>query len=349
MGILGSVLGQAAWGSAQYLAQTAAVNGAYKGYDKLRERAQGTTAPEVVYDNNGNVVPFDSLRVFGTPGASLVTAYDLDEGARSAGIDGEQRVAVELERLAALFPNMYVFHSVKLPGQIGDIDHLVVQGDKMMLVDSKNWKSDAAYHVYAADEGGDHISRDGVDFTGGEIHLRRQMSDWQHEFRLAHLKVNATLVIANRRSTVSESVNAPYSIANIGGLEQIFANVFYQAAVPPMHPALLNRVLSMVDTIGGPVMLHPSFASARAVRPPTTTGTKLLVGWSVFNWTVMWLLFVIAGLSAVPLLIVTHRHRAKVRRENLGGSGLLTAVLVWTYLQLALWVPFAIFTVFQLI
>jgi hypothetical protein len=343
MGILGSFLGQAAWGAGQYLAQNAAVNAAHKGVDAYKSRAQGTATPDAVYDSEGNLVPFDALRVFGTPGASLFTAYDLDEGARDAGIRGEQKVAQELERLAALYPNMYVFHSVKLPGQIGDIDHLVVQGDKMMLVDSKNWKGNAAYNVYHSDEDGDYITRDGNNFVGGEIHLRRQMNDWQREFRHANLRVSATLVMANRTSTAAVSINTPYVFANIIGLEQTFAQVFYQAAVPPMQPVLLNRMLSLVDTIGGPVMLHPSFTSARAVRQPSTTGTKLLIGWSVFNWTVMWLLFVIAGLSAIPLLIVTHRHLAKVKRENLGGKGLLTAVLVWTYLQIALWVPFVIF------
>jgi hypothetical protein len=347
MGILGSFLGQAAWGAGQHIAQNAAVNGAYKGYDKLKSRAQGTTVPEIVYDSNGQVIPFDNLRVFGTPGASLVTAYDLDSGARDAGIQGEQRVAQELERLAAQYPNMYVFHSVKLPGRIGDIDHLVVQGDKMMLVDSKNWKGNAAYNVYASDEDGDRITRDGSDFVGGEIHLRRQIEDWQREFRRDNLRVGATLVMANRTSTAAVSINTPYFFANISGLENVFARTFNQAEVPPMQPMLLNRMLSMVDTMGGPVMLHPSFASARVVHQSSTTGTKLLIGWSVFNWTVMWLLFVIAGLSAIPLLIVTHRHRAKVKRENLGGSGLLTAVLVWTYLQIALWVPFVIFAGFN--
>lgn len=344
MGFIGWVARDVAYN----IAVNAAVNGAYKGYGALKERGRPKAAPAPVYDAQGNLIPFDDLRVFGTPGASLVTAYELDESARSAGIQGEQRVARELERLAALYPNMYVFHSVKLPGEVGDIDHIVVQGDRMMLIDSKNWKGNSAYHVYHADEDGDYISRDGSDFTGGEIHLRRQMADWQREFRHDNLRVNATLVMANRTSTTSVAINTPYFFANMDGLEYTFAQTFYQAAVPPMHPVLLNRMLSMVDTIDGPKMLHPNFVSARATQPQTATKTKLLVVWSVFNWTVMWLVFAIAGVSAIPLLIVTHRHRAKVVREGLGGKGLLTAVLVWTYLQLALWVPMTIFTVFHI-
>lgn len=348
MGAFGSFFGQAAWGVGQYIVQNAAVNAAYKGYDKLRERPNGTAVPEMVYDQNGQVVPFDNIRVFGTPGASLVTAFELSEDARRAGINGEQRVAQELERLAALYPNMYVFHSMKLPGHNGDIDHIVVQADKMMLIDSKNWKGNSSYNVYHSDEDGDYITRDGSNFTGGEIHLRRQIEEWQSEFKRDSIRVGATLVMANTTSTAAVSINTPYFFANMNGLDQVFAQTFYQAAVPPMHPVILNRMLSMVDTMGGPVLLHPSFNSGRASQPATTTQTKLLVGWSIFNWTVMLLLFVAVGLSAIPLLVVTHRHRAKVVRENLGGKGLLTAVLVWTYLQIAIWVPVVTFTVFHI-
>jgi hypothetical protein len=229
---------------------------------------------------------------------------------------------------------------VKLPGRNGDIDHIVVQGDKMMLIDSKNWRGDAAYHVYAATPEGDHISRNGENFIGGEIHLRRQMADWQSEFGNSHLQVNATLVVANRTASVSEAVNAPYSFANIDGLAHIFSNVFYQAAVPPLHPELLNHLLSMVHGME----MHSS-AAAPVSRPAATTGTKLLVAWSVFNWTVMWLLFPLAGFSALPLLLTTHLHKAKVKHQKLGGNGLLTTVLVFTYVQLALWALFAVYAI----
>lgn len=339
-------IGRVIYDAAHYMAVNAAVNGAYKGFGAVKDykgRPMASGAPEFVYDDSGNAVPLSELRVFGRPGASLETAHNLDADARQAGIAGEQRVAAELELLAAFYPNMYIFHSVKLPGRTGDIDHVVIQGDRMMLIDSKNWRGDSAYHVYASTQDADYVSRDGENFPGGEHHLRRQTSEWQAEFSNTHLRVDAALVIANRTATVSEVVNAPYTIANIDGLALIFGNTFYQAGVPPMHPELLNRMLSMVQGIE--VQL-PAVAPASApVARVTTTKTKLLVGWSIFNWTVMWLLFVIVGFSAIPLLITTHLHKVKVRRENLGGSGLLSTVLVFTYIQLAAWLAFVVYAI----
>lgn len=297
----------------------------------------------------GQAVPFESLRVFGNPGASLQTAYELGEDARNAGIDGEQRVARELERLAAMYPNTYVFHSMKLPGHTGDIDHIVVQGRKVMLVDSKNWRSNSTYEVYRTDEDGDYILRDGTDFAGGEIHLRRQIEEWQREFRRDNLRVGGTLVVANDTSTAIVSINAPYYFLNMSGLEDVFARVFTRNEVPPMDSALLNRMLSMVDTVDGPELLHPNFKSARATKPETAKETKLLIGWAIFNWTVMWFFFPIAGLSSIALLVVAHRQRAKVVQENRGGKLALTAVLIWTYLHLAIWVPYTLLSVLHVL
>lgn len=323
-------------------AVSAAVNGAAKIASNViasREAAaQMAPVHAPAFDNsNDNMIPFHEQRVFGVPGASLYTADNLGVEAREAGIKGEVRVAQELERLASIYPNTYVFHSVKLPGKIGDIDHLVVQGDTMLLVDSKNWKFDASYSIYHSTFEADFVSRDGEDFVGGEIHLPRQIAEWQVEFMDSSIDVQAVLVIANRKSRVSESVNAPYSFANIDGLATIFSNVFNEEGANILHPLMLNRILSMVEQHTGNVQVPAPAAPVARISQPATSTTKWLVGWSVFNYTVLLLLFPLAGISAIPLLIVTHRHKAFVSKNGLGGGGLLTAVLVFTYILLAGW------------
>lgn len=320
-------------------AVSALVSGAHRAVDTMvANKAAQSALPPAAYipqtpEDDG--IPFYEKRIFGTPGASLYDAYSLDWEARQAGIDGEIRVAKELERLASIYPNTYVFHSVKLPGKVGDIDHLVIQGDKMLLVDSKNWKHDAAYHIYHSTFDADFLTRDGEDFQGGEIHLSRQIAEWQVEFMDSTLDVGAVLVIANRKSTVSESINAPYSLANISGLATVFGNTFTTDDVHIMHPVLLARVLDMVQQVG--VDATPTAAAPARVRQPATTMTKWLVGWSFFNYTVMMLLFPLAGISVLPLLVVTHRHKAFVEANKLGGGGLLTAVLVFSYILLVGW------------
>lgn len=281
-------------------------------------------------------ISFYERRVFGTPGASLLNAHHLDWEARQAGISGEARVAAELERLASFYPNTYIFHSVKLPGKVGDIDHLVVQGNKMLIVDSKNWKHDAAYNIYHSTFEADYITRDGEDFKGGEIHLTRQIAEWQIEFMDSTLDVQGVLVIANRKSTVSENINAPYSLANITGLATVFGNLFNEEGANTLHPLMLNRIVALVQQVQatGPTSRVGTPVPA---RKPATRTTKWLVAWSFFNYTVMLLLLPLAGLSVIPLLFVTHRHQAYVKKNHLGGSGLLTAVLVFSYILLIGW------------
>lgn len=294
----------------------------------------------------GSSTPTDaaSQRVFGVPGASLHDAAALDAGARDAGVEGEAVVGAELERLAARYRNTYVFHSVKLPGAIGDIDHLVVQGIRMLLVDTKNWKSGADYVVYSSDRDGDNISRDGQPFEGGTIHLPRQLRQWSKEFSDAGMDVRGALVIANRDASAAAGVGIKYSFADLDGLPEIFGVHFGRTGAPALHPALLDRLKSLVQPPPSPTVT-PSLADARAAflrpqlgpvsRPKMTRGTIVAVICSILSWTVLPLPF--AGFSAAPLIFFAHRLRRRALRERLGGSGLLLAVLIATYAQLAIW------------
>lgn len=320
------------------LAVSALVNGVSKAATQSSHASMSQTVPadfEVPQESQPEI-PFYEKRIFGTPGASLLNAHALEWEARKAGIDGEVRVATELERLAAFYPNTYIFHSVKLPGKVGDIDHLVVQGNTMLIVDSKNWKHDAAYHIYHSTFEADYLTRDGEEFTGGEIHLTRQIAEWQVEFMESSLDVQGVLVIANRKSTVSEGINAPYSLANITGLATVFGNTFDEEGASIMHPLMLTRILAMVQQVQE-VKPQSQVVKSAPFSKPVTRMTKKLVAWSIFNYTVMLLMFPLAGLSAMPLLVVTHRHQAYVKKNELGGNGWLTAVLVFTYVLLVGW------------
>lgn len=272
-------------------------------------------------------------RVFGIPGSSLVSASSLDADARTAGIDGEKRVAEELERLATLYPNTYVFHSVKLPRHEGDIDHVVVQGDLILLVDSKNWKNDAVYSVDKWDH--DFILRDGETFSGSYINLTNQVKDWQKQFALYGGRVRAALTIANRKSQIQPN-RAPYAFVNMDGLEKTFSEVFSKRLIPPMRWKTLKFFLSMLQTPDGmsfasrPDRLPKFFSLERTARL-----TKLLVLWSVINLFVG--LFPVCFLTTVPLLIVGHIHQAKLKRLKMKGTGWMKFVLASSYIITGLW------------
>lgn len=73
--------------------------------------------------------------VYGTPGGSLTGHAEADR----IGAAGEQRVAGHLNRLASKYP-VAVLHDLDIPGSAANIDHAVVYGDRVLILDSKVWK-----------------------------------------------------------------------------------------------------------------------------------------------------------------------------------------------------------------
>jgi hypothetical protein len=291
---------------------------------------------------NTNLDP--NQRVFGFPGASLHHAQLDDVSALEAGIEGERRVAAELERLAAYYPNTYVFHSVKMPGRIGDMDHIVVQGTRALLVDSKNWRRNASYDLAEMYEEGDIVLRDGSEFPGGEIHLRKQLVDWQVLFMESDVHMSAALVVANNVSSVNQSVDTGYVFTNINGLADTFSRVFDAGYVGPLSDEMLRYYCNMVQDpnfnpadernyiTGSNIVTVPA-----AVKKPSTKLTKWLVFWSFMNYITLPFFFPLAGISAIPLITIATRHLDMVKSRGLGGRGLLTTVLVFSYILLAVW------------
>lgn len=289
--------------------------------------------PSFSSNQNSTTAVIEKQRVFGTPGASLFKA-NLDPSAVQAGIKGEQVVGAELERLAAFYPNTYVFHSVKLHGKVGDIDHLVVQGNRMLMVDTKNWKQDADYDIFYKGEEADFLVRNDEEFAGGEVHLTRQLAEWQVRFMNTQMDIDAVLVIANRLSRVSNSVTVPYAFTNMNGLPTVFENMFASDEADDIPEDMLNFLTSMVQ--------DPQNANvvSRVIQPPkakATLLTKWLVVWSVLNYVLLPVVMPLAGLSAVPLLVATYRHKAYVKAHKLGGGRLLNTILAFTYLLIFAW------------
>lgn len=82
--------------------------------------------------------------VLGTAGGSLVDATWLsaqDEGAAKVGRDGEIRTGRLLDAVAAA-DGVTVLHDLKVPSQKykANIDHVVVSGSTVHVIDSKVWK-----------------------------------------------------------------------------------------------------------------------------------------------------------------------------------------------------------------
>lgn len=82
-------------------------------------------------------------RVYGTAGGSLTgsPSWVSDAGAARNGAAGERRTAAVLARVAAQ-TGVTVLHDLNVPakGYTANIDHVVVSGRKVLVVDSKQWR-----------------------------------------------------------------------------------------------------------------------------------------------------------------------------------------------------------------
>ena len=119
---------------------------------------------------------FDQRRRWGRPGANLATATDPFGVSRSEpGAVGEPIGGSKLEEILPTYQDAYVFHSLRFPGSaVADVDHAVVRGQQVVLVDSKSWKPGR----YSWDHHG-ALLRDGEHFKGGTNHLADAVSGYR--------------------------------------------------------------------------------------------------------------------------------------------------------------------------
>lgn len=88
-------------------------------------------------------------RVHGTPGNLDSARGKFSDANIAAGEAGEQRTAVLLDELAEI-PGVRVFHGLSWPGTgNADIDHVVLAGDRLAVIDSKMWAG--VRHTMGAD------------------------------------------------------------------------------------------------------------------------------------------------------------------------------------------------------
>jgi len=82
-------------------------------------------------------------RVYGVAAGSLsdVEAVFGNADTNRIGAAGEQKTALELGKLAALENGPTVLHDLRIPGANANIDHIVVYGRTVMIVDSKVWRN----------------------------------------------------------------------------------------------------------------------------------------------------------------------------------------------------------------
>jgi hypothetical protein len=124
-------------------------------------------------------------RVFGTPGAALIGAGRALPAKRAhQGRLGEERLADLTRQVVDATPGMFLFHSVKLPNETGDVDQLLYAGGQFYLMDAKLWKgfegqSRMTYDVAMRDSETMVFVRNGQPFSGGDVKAPKQLAKWR--------------------------------------------------------------------------------------------------------------------------------------------------------------------------
>lgn len=159
---------------------------------------------------------------FGVPGASLTWGINGIKGASSMiGINGENETAALLDSIAKKTQGLYVFNSLMWPNSNGDTDHVLVYKNRVIIIDSKRWKSVRKYSISASG----FVMRGTVPFPEGKVKTLYALNKWRTA--LPDFKISGIVCIAQEKVFVSRDRNwyrAPYRLVEIEKLEEFLEN-----------------------------------------------------------------------------------------------------------------------------
>lgn len=90
-------------------------------------------------------------RSFGKPGGTLLggdTSWAANKAVAKFGAAGEQRVGTAIERALAHDASAVVLHDLSIPGLSANIDHIVVRGHTVTIVDAKAWSAGRYFTLF---------------------------------------------------------------------------------------------------------------------------------------------------------------------------------------------------------
>lgn len=153
--------------------------------------------------------------IYGVPGSHIGGANQFGETA-AVGSTGEKILGDFLNSLASERDDMYVFHGLCFtPGRPGaDVDHLVMIGKKVWLVDAKLWKT--GYYSWASSG---IVLRNNKPFTGSDVRMAKAVEKW---FKYLGVSVSAIVCpvggqakVDNKRSPSNTILATTNQLANV--------------------------------------------------------------------------------------------------------------------------------------
>lgn len=163
-------------------------------------------------------------RNFGSSGASLTHQISnpeykdagIDAGLAKVGLAGEHKTSKQLREWIKDKPNVVLVDSVHIKGHGkeelneetgtidgGDTDHLLIVGNVVILIDSKNWKKKRKYGV---NEKG-VVTRSGKPFPGSNVRITQAMYLWKKYLDPHRVTTRAVINITSEEVFVVRDVN----------------------------------------------------------------------------------------------------------------------------------------------
>ena len=158
--------------------------------------------------------------VYGNVGGSLVTeAAWIQKNAARVGASGERLTASVLDRLAGRPGGVTVMHDldIPLPGFTANIDHVVIAGRQITLIDSKVWRPG----IYKTRDGVTTRSGKPAEFADKKT-LKAGLDGYRRHLRIHRLEditIHAVLVAWSAHPLLPAVVSSyhPVGAAAVGG------------------------------------------------------------------------------------------------------------------------------------
>ena len=204
-------------------------------------------------------------RYFGSSGASLThqisnPAYEekgIDSGLAKAGLEGEHRTSRLILNWMKDKPNVVLVDSVHLKSygeetlneetgvlEGGDTDHVLIIGDFVIIIDSKNWKGKRRYSINEKGE----VIRGNSSFPGGKIATVKASKLWAEALKPHKATISSIVNISSDKVAVTRDRNwwkQSYRLVTLELLEDFLDEVWSKLPENTKEHINVNLVTSI--------------------------------------------------------------------------------------------------------
>lgn len=206
-------------------------------------------------------------RYFGSSGASLTHQISnpiyaekgIDAALARAGLEGEHRTSKLLLEWIKDKPNVVLIDSVHLKSygeeefneetgtmDGGDTDHVLIMGNLIIIIDSKNWKGKRRYSINDKGE----VLRSNSTFPGGKVATIQASKLWAEALQGHRITVSSIVNISSEKVVVTRDRNwwkQPYRLVTLEILEEFLDDVWNQLPESNKNSINVNLIASVAS------------------------------------------------------------------------------------------------------